>query len=132
MFFSWLGWGTYCSEHQTSPAFKKKVADAEASKGDADTSVKSLMIARVEISTFAVVLSEAELLKELGLARLPSHMRSIPTLEAPCVHSSDMSAAAVEQTTETVFCFRDERQPRRVATPIYAIGDVASTVTTSA
>ena len=132
MFFSWLSWDTYCSEHQKNPAFKKTVAAAEASKGDADTSVKSLMIARVEISTSAVVLSESELLKELGLARLPPHMRSIPTLEVPCVHSSDMSAAAAEKTTETVYCFRDEQQPHRVAKLIYATGADASTVTMKA
>ena len=59
-------------------------------------------------------------------------MRSTPTLEAPCVHSSGMSAAAAELTTETVFCFRDERQPYRVAKLIYATGVDASTVTMKA
>lgn len=76
----------------------------------------------VELSTGVILVSEAELTRKLQLAKLPKHMKSIPSIQAPLPLAVCKERNLPAGTCETAYCFSDSQRPHRVARLVVQTG----------
>ena len=79
----------------------------------------------MEIRQAAQILNEDELRKALGMKRLPTHMKSIPTLTIQ--RERDKGDTTLEGASDVVYCFVDPAHPYRTATLVAKQGFACKT-----
>ena len=122
--------GGSCAQVAQNEAFRGVVKLAKAARASGQPlypqqAVEEESSRHLEIRQAAQILNEDELRKALGTKRLPTHMKSIPTLTIQ--RERDKGGATLEGAAEVVYCFLDPAHPYRTATLVTRRGFACKT-----
>lgn len=128
--FGYMQWEKYAKDYNENAIFKQRVDESErvsrgGPKSFEDNFVAKKATVELEVRTPVVMLTEADLKKEMTWNRLPKNLNSIPQIKVPkkdALLGSTATEDDEQDNFETFFCFRDPSKPYREGSLVERFG----------
>ena len=122
--FSHMPWTVFAEKAQNElKTAAEETSAAQRGKGPElpETHVDDTHEVFIEVRNPVQILNQEELIKACGKTRLPSHLKSIPTLTVPKFDDAS-PCGVVPNEFEKVWCFQDPSNPYRSASIVHRFG----------